>query len=359
MCEEKRRIEWIDMCKCLSMIWVIWLHFGIPRFIDKYVHIFHMPIFFVLSGMVLNTNRSFRKFLVTRIKSLLIPYLSFGIIFYVIWNCIYLEFVPERSVDFYAFMIHILWKNAETLPLWGGIQWFLTCLFFAEILFFSISVLLKDSKIAVLISSVGISLVAMYIIPNTGKRLPLSLDTALVSVAFVGFGFCLKKQIQSLEKQNTIRLIIFVVISFLISVMVYMIIGDTNMRLMLYGENPILYLVGSLSGCIMMIASSILIMRLLDSSVLENKRIQSQKLSYFPMYLGKNTIILLYLHKLFEGLIKTFIELVGLTFQSKFIKFGFWAFMVVVFLIVSYPISVFVENHCGVILGRPNVNSPS
>lgn len=51
---ESNRIEWIDRCKSLAIYLVIFGHFCLN---NKYVYAFHMPLFFFLSGYVLNEKK--------------------------------------------------------------------------------------------------------------------------------------------------------------------------------------------------------------------------------------------------------------------------------------------------------------
>lgn len=85
----KSRIEWIDICKSVAIFVMVFLHVSLEfktrdHQLDEALHLWHMPIFFILSGIVLNIDKycgwnNFRSFLTTRVKTLLIPYLLFGV----------------------------------------------------------------------------------------------------------------------------------------------------------------------------------------------------------------------------------------------------------------------------------------
>ncbi len=86
------RIEWIDHCKALAIFAMVFAHCGLrmqntDKSIDEWIHLWHMPIFFILSGMVLNSYKwlgwsNFRKYLISRFKLLIVPFLFYG----TIWN---------------------------------------------------------------------------------------------------------------------------------------------------------------------------------------------------------------------------------------------------------------------------------
>jgi len=80
----KDRIEWIDFCKFVGIFYVVWGHVGMSPMLDKYIHVFHMPIFFFLSGYMFNISKfkNLKEFLIKKTKTLLIPYFFFAIATY-------------------------------------------------------------------------------------------------------------------------------------------------------------------------------------------------------------------------------------------------------------------------------------
>lgn len=138
MCSISKRIDWIDICKFFSIALVVWLHFGVPARIDGLVHQWHMPIFYMLSGLCFNFEKhsDFKLFLISRVKSLIVPYFSFSIILYLFWSIIYLCVSSQDIVPLKIYLISLLFTNTSAVPnLWGAVQWFLTSLFFTEILY--------------------------------------------------------------------------------------------------------------------------------------------------------------------------------------------------------------------------------
>jgi len=65
----------VDIAKGLGIFLVIWAHGVCPIF--PQISVFHMPLFFLLSGYVLNTKDGFKVALGKKIKSLLIPFAFF------------------------------------------------------------------------------------------------------------------------------------------------------------------------------------------------------------------------------------------------------------------------------------------
>lgn len=74
-----KRIEWIDICKGLGIFLVVIGHTGIAQISQKlydWIYSFHMPMFYMLSGMVFNPIKypSFSTYLQRRVKTLVIPF---------------------------------------------------------------------------------------------------------------------------------------------------------------------------------------------------------------------------------------------------------------------------------------------
>ena len=69
------RIVEIDLLKGFGIVLMIMGHIGFGKAFDTWIHSFHMPIFFVISGFLWKKrNISFKDFFKRKASSLLIPY---------------------------------------------------------------------------------------------------------------------------------------------------------------------------------------------------------------------------------------------------------------------------------------------
>ena len=104
----KKRIDWIDFAKGFTMLLVVIGHSTGTSLLGMTIHqiifSFHMPLFFVLSGMTFNpsdTVEEFKEKIFKNIKNLLIPFLITYIIFllkdYSLFYKAYLEIGHEHS----------------------------------------------------------------------------------------------------------------------------------------------------------------------------------------------------------------------------------------------------------------------
>lgn len=82
------RIEWIDQCKAYAIFAMVFAHCG-GRMVnadaqtDHWIHLWHMPLFFIVSGMVLNEKKwmgwsNYGRFVKSRLKTLILPLLILG-----------------------------------------------------------------------------------------------------------------------------------------------------------------------------------------------------------------------------------------------------------------------------------------
>ena len=69
-------IAWLDWCKVFAIYLVILGHFPVSRdFTTEWVYSFHIPLFFLISGMLSNKKCiSLKTFLSKMFTSLLLPY---------------------------------------------------------------------------------------------------------------------------------------------------------------------------------------------------------------------------------------------------------------------------------------------
>ncbi|MCD7821554.1 MAG: acyltransferase family protein [Clostridiales bacterium] len=76
--ERNQRLAWMDVAKGIGIFLVVYAHAKAP--FNQYMYLFHMPLFFFLSGYLYNPKGSFRDFLVRKMKSLYIPFVGWNII---------------------------------------------------------------------------------------------------------------------------------------------------------------------------------------------------------------------------------------------------------------------------------------
>lgn len=75
------RLEEIDVLKGLGILIMVAGHVGFGNCFDFAIHPFNMPLFFIVSGYLYRCKVNDSSFVKRRVKSLLIPYILFGLVF--------------------------------------------------------------------------------------------------------------------------------------------------------------------------------------------------------------------------------------------------------------------------------------
>ena len=194
---QKKRVEWIDICKALTMLAMVFCHVdleipGSCKAVDQFVHYWHMPLFFVLSGVVFSTGKycgweNFGKFFKSRVKSLIVPLLVFGVICGV-YN--YFMFFSEKGYTWANIFDSILHPN-QKIRIYS-FQWFLMCLFITETAFTAIYNLVKGKTWAVVAICLAILFGGRWMLLSTGVRLPLTLDSVIYAIPMFMMGVVLR-----------------------------------------------------------------------------------------------------------------------------------------------------------------------
>ena len=75
----KQRLEYIDIIKGIGIFLVVLGHVTTNQNAYHFIYAFHMPLFFIIEGMFLHDKPGFIR---KQAKSLLLPYISFGLLSY-------------------------------------------------------------------------------------------------------------------------------------------------------------------------------------------------------------------------------------------------------------------------------------
>ena len=206
-----KRIEWIDTIKGFLICCIILGHSNMS--ISGIFNWFHIPLFFILAGLVLRLPEG-KERLIPWIRKkavrLLIPYITYTFLFW----------LSQSDFSVHSFIRMVLF-NA-----YGGrirnvytVNWYITCLFLSYVILALIDRFEKNDKSRILTLSIMsiIGIIETYtLIPIGGGTtdiptwlcLPWNIDVCLVFVPLMAIGYYGKKIIMS--GQNRIRQMISV-----------------------------------------------------------------------------------------------------------------------------------------------------
>lgn len=285
------RISEIDVAKGIGIILVVFAHVNYTPFLLEYIYSFHMPLFFVLAGLVFDKERylSFADFLKRRVKNLICPYILFALLS-VLFECIINVYGNGFSSD----TVYALFERLKGVVLSRGSAdffnaplWFVLCLFAVEIIYYFIS---KFKPCFIVISCVPLVVFGWFLESEyflfENKMLPWSIDSALFALGFYALGNLMsgvfKAKIAALSDSKNKYLIcsVIVVLSLAVGIPLAMANGKVSLGSKILNNGFILYLTG--------IIGTLLVVGL---AVLLNK-------SRFLIWCGQNSFYIMAIHYL-------------------------------------------------------------
>lgn len=317
MGENKIRLNYLDMSKGFGILLVIAGHiYERNSFAEVWIYSFHMPLFFIISGMLLNysnINDNMINIIKKKIKSIILPYFTFEIVAIIIYliesNLFTLEAIRWSVID----CILVYYCRA-------GATWFLPCLFVAEILFVVLKKYIKNDKIIVIIS-LGLYIISLII--NTEKHFLILLLKSLNGLGFIMFGYYMLNYIQE-RKINKIYLGVL----FILSIILAKLNGEVVLNELKF-NNIFLYTVTSIIGSMLII--------FIFKNIKYNK---------FLIYFGKNSLIIMATHLIIQ---RYFIDIITGINRYDYFE-GTIVFIIAV--IIQIPIIEIINKYLPFMIGK-------
>ena len=334
------RIDAIDIAKGLGMFLIIWGHIMRQGITNHWCYIFHIPLFFFLSGLVFSPERygGFKVFVGRKIKTLLIPYLIYSIVTWMIWAAY--SFFTHADVESYwmPLLQTFIAQGSAGFLIHNGVLWFVTCLFVVECAYWWIA---KLPSIYRLVITVLCAIIGVILVKSNGpidfKLMPWNIEVALMVVLFYALGDLIKtwcggiNEIGAAIRRNKY---VFGLCSIMLAAVVYLIalkVGKVSMGHANPGKYPVLFYIGAISGTTMMGIWSVLY-----SALIKERR-------SFVRWVGQNSFCMMAIHNPIKGVVviavaKLFhinVDTLNASFIPAFIAF---AFSVAVSAVVAYII---------------------
>lgn len=190
----KDRLSYIDVFKGLGILIMLVGHLYGNTLCFAYINSFHMPLFFFISGLLLNTDKyqKFKSFLISRVKSLYVPFVLFYLILWVYWCFVERQFRTLQVPPVDAFL-GLFWGSNNCYWIYpAGVLWFVAALFSLEIIIYSASKLSRNKCNIVLLIGFVLGVILAY---HKLYIFPLGINNALISIPFMFAGLKLRKYI--------------------------------------------------------------------------------------------------------------------------------------------------------------------
>lgn len=228
----KQRLDYIDIFRSLGIIAMVMGHISFGGKFDHFIHAFHMPMFFFISGFFYKIRDcSIGEYVVKKARSLLIPYISFGIAHYLVK--IILDGFSIKPI------IYLFTFNTISLPIAGAL-WFLTALFFTDVFYFLLD---RWNVKWLLIPLVLVGSFADQVLPYP---LPWALSASFVGLGLYWFGEMSKKYEDKLEKLLNMNWWQILVVGVITAILIFA-NGYINMREGRYAILPLFWINALLS----------------------------------------------------------------------------------------------------------------
>lgn len=178
----RNRLFYLDAARGLAILLVVLGHiWETDELLPVLIYSFHVPLFFMISGILTaysgREHRPLRCFILSGLRSLLVPYLFFELVFIVIFGL-------RNHFDFSSQSAHIydcLLLKPLNVPMW-----FLPTLFLSELILILLIRYLQNRKLCALIC------LGLYLLPFLdagGHLLPDVLARLFTSTGFLAAGY--------------------------------------------------------------------------------------------------------------------------------------------------------------------------
>lgn len=285
----KKRIDYIDIAKGIGILLMVIGHsLSEDSKLRSFIYLFHMPLFFFISGVVFNELyfQDTKALIKSKLKGLWYPFIKYSIIFIFLHNLfVSFHIFENQGVTAYYNIISII-KNIIRALFFMQTDWLLCQLWFLWILFLSevvfgflgnfIARITKENfnKILGLVCFLFF-LIGMFLSIKEIK-LPNRISTFFVSIFFIYLGYMYSKIKEKIQYRVGIFLIVLSIL----------LISSIDIKIAMvdnYYSNHLLFLPLSLMGIYIIFYISI---NLKKNKILKN----------IFSYLGRNTLIILALH---------------------------------------------------------------
>lgn len=180
----------LDIMKGIGIILVVYGHTYLK---SSFIYLFHMPLFFLLSGAAMNFTHH-RYSITRRFKSIMVPYFVFSFLCFCYWAFLESRFRPihedvlfmgtigQLSIKMQQFLNIFIAENCINSFGYNVVLWFLPCLFVADLIYEQVRHI-KFSWVVILL------VVALYyLVFDKRPCMPWCFNIAMLAIPFIWLG---------------------------------------------------------------------------------------------------------------------------------------------------------------------------
>lgn len=268
-CISLERLDTIDIAKGIGILFVVFAHVNYTPELLVLIYSFHMPLFFIISGMMFQKEKykTFTAFFKRKVQTLIVPYIIFSVCsigYAYVSEQIFPELFDISRTEYLQYLRQVILAQGSH-PVLNTPLWFVLCLFAVEIMYYFIAKFSTKSIVVIVmaISSFGWLLESSYL-PFDNTLLPWTFDTACFALGFYAFGNLIfpkiKQIISSIKKHNQKKQIC--ILLFLVCIIVWLPITLINGKVSLGSRvlnNGFFFYWTGITGTMAILAISILL----------------------------------------------------------------------------------------------------
>ena len=185
---KKKRLDYLDLAKGIGLMLVLAGHTAaLPRPFSAFIYSFHMPLFFVLSGITFHYDISCKAFLLKKVRTLLLPYISFSALY--VAGCWLKGLVLQQNDNVLLLAKKIFLQEDDYI----FATWFLVVLFVTELVFFLLAKAANGKRSVIIAVTVAVLAAGIVYFKTLNAVLPFELQIVLTALPFFCGGYFIKQ----------------------------------------------------------------------------------------------------------------------------------------------------------------------
>lgn len=183
----RSRIAWIDAARAVAILLIVLGHAaGLPAWFYAAASSFAVPVFFILSGVLLSSDRPWRASALRLLRALVVPYVAIGLLTWAYWAAtIRMGLRPPGGPSPIEGLWGLAYGVGDFIP-FNAALWFLPCLLWASLA--ATALLRLVPPIAALAIALPPAIWVTTLAIPLQERLPWSIEPAVVAVPFLLLG---------------------------------------------------------------------------------------------------------------------------------------------------------------------------
>lgn len=281
------RYDYIDIAKGIGILLVVWAHILITGVSHRVIYAFHMPLFFLISGILFRRDKykNFLDFLQKRAKRLLVPFVIYSIVTWIFWASF--RFIRHDEVASYwdPLLQTIVAKGSGAYMVHNSALWFIPCLFVTEIMYYGLCNFSYIVRIAICVCCASLSFIlGHYFSDDWWYLLPWNFDAALIAILFYCIGNILSAKIsnQKIVDYSKTHAGTMTCLFVILSIVLYwsaIEFGECSMGSSSYQCSGAIFIIRAFIGCVACIMLSIFFSFISSKNLLKKYLINEGKYS--------------------------------------------------------------------------------